>query len=273
MILLAEPLVLNWDSALRVLQAIGVLVVCVIVGRALSTVTRSLLAKRADRQAVMLGGRVISYSFFIVGLLVSLRVLGFDPHVLLGAAGVLTVAIGFASQTSASNLISGLFLLGERPFVIGNVIAIGNTKGEVISVDLMSVKLRTFDNILVRIPNETLLKTEISNLSFFPIRRYDLLLNVPFDADLAEVREALLRVADTNLLALDEPVPLVIVVAFLESAIQVQFSVWAVRDKYLDLRSSIHEQLQSEFYGAGGIGVPYPRRMLLRPAGGPSDQI
>ena len=82
------------------------------------------------------------------------------------AAGLLTVALGFAAQTSASNLISGLFLLGERPFVVGDVIRLASgITGEVVGIDLLSVKIRTFDNLLVRVPNETLLKSELTNLT------------------------------------------------------------------------------------------------------------
>ena len=65
--------------------------------------------------------------------------------VLLGAAGVLTVAAGFAAQTSAANVISGLFLLGEHPFSIGDVIRFDKVLGTVVAVDLLSVKVCTLD--------------------------------------------------------------------------------------------------------------------------------
>jgi hypothetical protein len=83
---------------------------------------------------------------------------GLKLGVLPGAAGILTVAIGFASQTSASNLISGLFVIAERPFVVGDIIRVAETTGEVLSVDLLSVKIRTFDNLYVRIPNEGIIR-------------------------------------------------------------------------------------------------------------------
>ncbi|MFN9975907.1 MAG: mechanosensitive ion channel family protein, partial [Phycisphaerae bacterium] len=109
--------------------------------------------------------------------------LGFDLKVLLGAAGILTVAVGFAAQTSASNLISGLFLMFERPFVVGNSIVIGDLRGEVVAIDMLSTKIRTFTNMMVRIPNETLVKSNIVNLSYFPIRRVDLEVGVAYSSD------------------------------------------------------------------------------------------
>jgi hypothetical protein len=103
-----------------------------------------------------------------------MRQLGFDFTVLLGAAGIVTVAIGFASQTSASNLISGLFLVWRRRSGIGDIVTVDGVTGEVLSVDLLSTKLRTFDNLQVRIPNETMVKARITTLNRFPLRRVDL---------------------------------------------------------------------------------------------------
>src|SRR5690606_3033117 len=129
--------------------------------------------------------------------------LGFSLSVLLGAAGVLSVALGFASQTSASNLISGLFLIGEQPFQLGDTIKVGNTTGEVLSIDLLSVKLRTFDNLYVRIPNESLIKSEMTNLTRFPIRRFDLLIGVAYKENISQVRQIMQNVADNNPLCMD----------------------------------------------------------------------
>ena len=86
---------------------------------------------------------------FLVSALVEL---GFSLGVLVGTAGILTVAIGFASQTSMSNLISGLFLIGEQSFAVGDIIKIDQITGVVLSIDLLSTKLRTFDNTYVRLP-------------------------------------------------------------------------------------------------------------------------
>ena len=140
----------------------------------------------------------------------AMRELGFSLAVIMGAAGVLTVALGFASQTTASNLISGLFLIGERSFEIGDLIRVGTTTGEVLSIDALSVKLRTFDNLFVRIPNESLIKSEVTTLTRFPIRRLDLLLGVAYKEDIGRVQKVLTEVADRNPLCLDEPPPLFI---------------------------------------------------------------
>src|SRR5690606_5360707 len=112
----------------------------------LSRLVRRAGKDRLSPHHMQLARRGVLYTVLALFTASALRELGFSLAVLMGAAGVLTVAIGFASQTSASNLISGLFLIGERPFEVGDTIQVGGTSGEVLSIDALSVKLRTFDN-------------------------------------------------------------------------------------------------------------------------------
>jgi small-conductance mechanosensitive channel len=222
----------------------------------------SILAKRTSAQHAMLGRKVIY--FVVVGLafVSALRELGLNLGVLLGAAGVVSVAVGFAAQTSASNLISGIFLMSEGPFVVGEVIQVAGTTGEVLSIDLLSVKLRTFDNLYVRVPNETLVKAQITNLTRHPIRRYDMQVSVGYDAKIANVTAVLMDVAAKNPLALREPRPVIIFQSFGESAVNLQFSVWTARDNYLDLRNSIAEDIK-EAFDRERIDIPYPHRAIV----------
>jgi small-conductance mechanosensitive channel len=187
--------------------------------------------------------------------------LGFNFGILLGAAGILTVAFGFASQTSASNVISGLFLLGEKAFAVGDIIRIGGTTGEVLSIDWLSVKLRTFDNLFVRVANENMIKSEITNLTRFPIRRVDLQIGVAYKEDLRKVFAVLGEVAERNPLCMQEPKPLFIFQGFTDSALSFQFSVWGLRENYLDLRNGLYIEIK-EALDAEGIEIPFPHRML-----------
>jgi small-conductance mechanosensitive channel len=171
------------------------------------------------------------------------------------------VAIGFASQTSASNVISGLFLMGEQPFVVGDVIRVGDVTGEVLTVDLMSVKLRTFNNLQVRIPNETMLKSNVTTLTRFPIRRVDMQIGVAYKEDLDRVREILFELADRNPVCFVEPAPLFIFLGYGDSALNFQFSVWATKENYLELLNSMHLDVKKAFDEAG-IEIPFPHRTL-----------
>lgn len=249
------------DMVLNGLQALLLLSVGFLLARTASRAAEKLISKNFSRHHAVLFRRIIYWLVLALFAASALHQLGFSLGVLLGAAGVLSVAIGFASQTSASNLISGLFLIGEQPFQIGDVIKVGNTTGEVLSIDLLSVKLRTFDNLFVRIPNESLIKSEVTNLTRFPIRRFDLLLGVAYKEDIAKVRKVLFEVADQNPLCLDEPAPAFLFTGFGDSALNIQFSVWSTTENFRALRNSLQEEIKVAFDQAG-IEIPFPHRTL-----------
>ena len=251
---------LTGPQAANLLRAVVKIGVGLVLGRLAGNGVARLFG-REDPQRIMILRRVTFYG--IAGLFTAsaLTELGFDLGLLLGAAGILTVAIGFASQTSASNVISGLFLLGERPFAVGDVIRVNGTTGEVLSVDLLSVKLRTFDNLFVRIPNETMIKSEVTNLRRFPIRRVDLMVGVAYKEDLRTVRDVLMEVADRNPVCLEEPAPIIIFQGYGDSSINHQFSVWAATENFLELRNSIPVDIK-EAFDEHGIEIPFPHRTL-----------
>lgn len=253
--------IFNSELILDIIWAAITLVVGLILASLISSGIARILRPRLKAQEAMLVKRLSYYLLFSLVVIATLHQLGFQLGVLLGAAGILSVAIGFASQTSASNIISGIFLVAERPFVLGDIIDVDGNVGEVISLDLISVKLRTFDNIMVRVPNEQMIKTTVLNRSRFPIRRYDVQVGVAYKEDTEKVRRILFDVADRNPLCLDEPKPLFIYKGYGDSALEIQFSVWAKRENFLSLRTSIHEEIKNAF-DKNDIEIPFPHRTL-----------
>lgn len=249
------------EKALDVVLALLKLALGLVVARFASRSITGLVARQASPHYMMLLRRVVFYSIFGVFAASAMVQLGFKLSVLLGAAGILTVALGFASQTSASNVISGLFLLGEKTFTIGDVIRLGDITGEVLSIDLLSVKLRTFDNLFIRIPNEEMIKSRITNLSRFPIRRLDVQVGVAYKEDIDRVKEVLMAVADREPLCLEEPAPVIMFLGFGESSLNFQFSVWAGLSNFLQVRNRIQQQIKEAFDEAG-IEIPFPHRSL-----------
>jgi small-conductance mechanosensitive channel len=245
----------------NILRALLVLVVGIFLARLAGAAVSRAIGKRLGKQESMITRRFVFYGLTMLLIASTLHQLGFKLSVLLGAAGVLTVAVGFASQTSASNLISGLFLIAERPFVVGDIITVEGVTGEVLSVDLLSVKLRTFDNLYVRVPNESIIKTKITNLTHFPLRRADIQVGVAYKEDLPTVKRVLQEVAQANPLCLEEPAPLFIFKGYGSSALEMQFSVWAVRENFLDLRNSIQLEIKAAF-DREGIEIPFPHVSL-----------
>lgn len=252
---------LNADRLLGLAKALATLLVGYFVARIITRGITRLAGQRVGAQEVMLLRRIVFYTVFALVVISALHQLGVDLSILLGAAGILTVAIGFASQTSASNLISGLFLVAERPFAVGDFLRFGEVTGEVLSIDLLSVKVRTFDNLLVRIPNENIIKEQLTNLTAFPIRRVDLKVGVAYKEDLRRVQEVLFATADRNPLCLENPKPFLFFVGFGDSALDMEFRVWAKTENFRTLRSGLQIEVKEAFDEAG-IEIPFPHRTL-----------
>lgn len=230
-------------------------------GKILSTMAGRFVSKRFSPQSGMVVRKAVFYTWMLLLLMMVLNELGFHLATLLGAAGIAGIAIGFAAQTSVSNIISGVFLISERPFEVGDLIQVGDTVGVVMSIDLLSAKVRAFNNRYIRIPNEMLIKTEVINFTHFPLRRVDLQLGVAYREDLGRVESLLREIAQLEPLALDEPEPLFVFKSFGDSALELQLSVWAVCADYLDLHNALMKTIKRRF-DEEDIEIPFPHRTL-----------
>jgi small-conductance mechanosensitive channel len=249
------------EQVINIFRAILIAIAGFVIARIISRFFARAMKGKLDVHRQMLLQRGSYYIIVAIFLTTALVQLGFDLGILVGTAGILTVALAFASQTSMSNLISGLFLIAENPFQVGDLLQVGTTVGEVLEIDLLSVKLRKFDNTFVRLPNETLIKSEIATLTKYPIRRVDLTLHVAYKEDISRVRDILIDLASKNPLSLEEPEPLFIFRGFGESALEIQFSPWALGENFLALKNSIQEEIKLAFDEAG-IEIPFPHRTI-----------
>tara|TARA_R100001377_G_C3194089_1_gene111814 strand:+ start:1114 stop:1977 length:864 start_codon:yes stop_codon:yes gene_type:complete len=243
------------------IQALLLFLVGYFIAKAISSAAEKVAESKMTTHGLFLLKRTIFYTLLVLFALSALKHIGIDLTILLGAAGIFTVAIGFASQTSASNLISGLFLMIERPFSIGDVIKVNDNAGEVISIDLLSVKLRTFDNLFVRIPNESMIKSAVTTMTKFPIRRADLKLGIAYKEDIENVRDILLKIAEKNVICLEEPAPLFILTGFGTSSVDIQFSVWSKRENFLTLKNEMYQNIKKTF-DEQEIEIPFPHVSL-----------
>lgn len=227
----------------------------------LSRWARRLVEHRYSAQQGMVAGKVVFYLGFLIILISVLMELGFSLAPLLGAAGIMGIALGFAAQTSVSNVISGFFLMAERPFVVGDLVQVGETQGRILSIDMLSVKLRTFDNRFVRIPNENLVKTEFINLTRFPIRRADITIGVAYKEDVARVRDILFQVAREHPMVLMEPEPQFHFMDYGASSLDFLFGVWTRTEHYFQVRNEVREEIKRRF-DAQDIEIPFPHHTL-----------
>ncbi len=198
----------------------------------------------------------------------ALHAVGVDLVSVLGAAGVVGIAVGFASQTTLSNFISGIFLVSERSVSIGDYIRVNDVEGvegSVEAINLLSVSLRQGDNSLIRIPIETLIKNPMVNITGHRMRRIDFDLGVDYSSDLKQVRECILRVVQEQPLLVPTPAPVVLFSGFGDSSLNLHIGAWCRTADYHEARFHFAHALLTAF-AKEGISIPFPVRQVLMSA-------
>lgn len=195
-------------------------------------------------------------------LVQGLRAIGVDLISILGAAGVAGVAIGFAAQTTLSNIISGLFIMGERSIRLGDYIRTVGVEGTVEAVNLLSISLRQSDNSLVRIPCESIIKNPVVNVTGDELRRCDFDLGVDYDSNLEQVRDVILKLVEAEPMLSTSPAPVVLFTGFGDSSLDLHIGAWCKTGDYHSVRFKFANNLLNEFRKQG-INIPFPTRTVF----------
>lgn len=240
------------------LRALGYIVLGLVLRNVIVHGMRKYVDNHTTPHKAILFRRAMSYTVLFIFLMVALSELGFHSGVLIAVAGVLSVAIGFASQASTSNFISGLFLLGEKSLKVGDIVAVQGTRGEVISIDWLAIKLRTFDNLYVRVPNDDLIKGHVINFSKFAIRRIDIQMWLALDTDNVALESLLLKVAAQHEMILHDPKPELFRLGVGVLGVQVQWSVWTQQDGFFTARSKLIDLMLPAMHNAGVVITQTP---------------
>ena len=252
---------LTSEKLVGILQFIGTLALIYIFFKILKALSKKFLFKKMSMQTQHIIKKAIDYSAFVTIVLTVFHRLGIDVNGLLGAAGIAGIAIGFAAQTSVSNVISGLFVITERAFKIGDTIEIADIIGTVQSINLLSVALKTFDSQYVRVPNETIIKANLINYSHFPFRRIKTELSVSYDTDLRRAETILIDTAKKNRFVVADPAPSVLWTAFASSGISCALLAWTSVQDYGTARNSIFIDID-ERLKAEGIEIPFDQLVV-----------
>lgn len=243
------------------LRVILILIIGIPLIKLIRKLTKRMVENKLSAQSELLIVRLVYYLSSLILLVSVLNEFGFKLSALLGAAGVFGIAIGFASQTSISNIISGIFLIGEKPFEIGDFIQVGDHAGTVHSIDLLSIKLNTTDNRFIRVPNETMIQSEVINFNRYPVRRVNLEFSVAFDTDLTLALELLKQIAENATLSIKDKAPFISISGIGSSGYGVFFGVWCKSSDFFGLKDELIILLKESFTKSN-IEIPYMKISL-----------
>jgi small-conductance mechanosensitive channel len=191
-----------------------------ILGRLVKRLGQS-IEKKVPFEVVGILRYFLLYGFYLLLIIVVLQTAGVNLSAVLTAAGIIGIAIGFAAQTSLSNIISGIMLLIEQSFKIGDLINCEGLEGHVETVGLLSITLRTVDNRLIRIPNERLMKDNVINVTTLGQRMLSFIVTTDNKEDIEKIWQLLDKIVnELPYRKQDKPVTII----FLGSSLQSIFN-------------------------------------------------
>jgi len=243
------------------IKAILILVVGLIAARIISNISGKLTNAKFGSHIGGVTKNIVLYVLVLSTIFAFLGTFEIDLTGVLAAAGILGIAIGFAAQTSVSNIISGFFLIADKPFEIGEAIEIDGQSGHVLDIGLMSTRIRTFDNRYLRLPNSMVANARIVNLSRYEIRRLDIQVGIAYKENIQKSLEILNSVIKSNENVLIEPEPLVIITRFGDSSIDFEVRVWIQRSALFAARTELITGIKNAFAEAA-IEIPFPHRTV-----------
>lgn len=243
----------------NLLSALAIFIVSLYLARVTSNVLRRVLNKRkAPAGVTHLLAQLVLWSIMVAGTITALQRF-FNVTAFLTGLGILGFTVGFALQDVMKNFASGIILLLQQPFHVGESIGVKGFDGIVLAIDLRATEIRATDGRVVILPNAEVLANPIINYSRANQRRVDLSLNLPHTCEPAAVRRILLDAVAAVPGFLRDPQPVIVFNSLTDSAMELNANFWvdvtkndpvhAKDEALLKVRSAFNEE---------GIEIPHP---------------
>lgn len=247
---------ITWENIFKLIGSLLILFVIWLIFRLIAKAIRRVPETKLPAQRAAIIVKFLRYICYVVLVLYVLGLFGINLKAIWGAAGIAGVAIGFAAQTSVSNLISGLFVLTEGSIHVGDTIIVGDVTGIVDEVKLLSVRVHTFDNQMVRIPNSTIINSNLTNNSYHNKRRLTLKVGVDYSTDMKKALETLQKAPTLCPTVLSDPAPAVWFDGFDASSINLVVAVWFKPVDFLQTKNDLYVAMK-QVLDEAGISIPF----------------
>jgi len=242
----------------NILTAILIFVASLYVAGLLSNLLKKVLTKRnADREVTLLLAQVTRWSLIVIGMITALQRF-FDVTAFLAGLGILGFTVGFALQNIMQNFVAGVILLIQQPFGVDDAIEVKGIGGTVLAINLRTTEMRTWDGLIVIVPNADILANPITNYTRAAFRRVELPVGVSYGSDPAVARQVVLEAIKNVPGYVSDPEPMVVFHTFGGTSIDMSAYFWIDTSKTNPLAA---KDAALEFVKAAlekkGIEIPF----------------
>jgi small conductance mechanosensitive channel len=243
----------------NLLTALAIFIVSLYLARVVSNLLRRVLNRRkAPIGVTHLLAQLTLWSIILAGTITALQRF-FNVTAFLAGLGILGFTIGFALQDVMKNFASGIILLLQQPFHVGDVIGVKGFDGTILTIDLRSTEMRATDGRLIILPNAEILANPIVNYSRASHRRVDLSLNLPHTSEPDTVRRIFLEAIQNVTGFLNDPKPVIAFSNLTNSAMELSASFWVdtTMSDPVQAKDTVLMQVKSAL-NKEGIEIPHP---------------
>lgn len=213
-------------------------------------------ARHLDELLISFLSSVIAAVMYVVMFYIVVAILGFKATSLITLLGTAGLAVGLALQGSLSNLAGGVLILFFKPFSKGDGILVNGIEGEVLNIQMIYTRIRTYDNQVVIIPNGQLANSPVTNFSINEERRLSLIFQASYDDDVKKVLSILNEIANNEERIIKDRQVLIKLDSHGESALNYLFRVWTKKEDYHNVKFDLMEKVREEFL-KNNIEIPY----------------
>lgn len=262
-----------WSGILNALPTLIFAVVILVLGLIISKVVLKLISKGLDRSKLDLTvnnfvKQCCKIVLYVVLVTIVLSALGIPATSIVTVIGTAGVAIGLALKDSLSNVAGGILLMINKPFKIGDYIAVSGVSGTVRSITILYTRLDSDSNQAIFIPNGQVSGATVTNFNGNDTRRVDMKFSISYEDDYETARKVILSVLSSNEKILTSPAPIVRMLEHGASAIVIAVRPWCKCADYWEVYFSVTEQIREAFIKAG-ISIPFDQLdVTVRTAGG-----
>lgn len=229
------------------------------------------LRRKVDATTFSFVETIVKFSLFIIGAITSLDSAGIKTSALLTSLGIAGLTIGFAARDALSNLISGILIFIDRPFVLGDLVEIDSDYGRVDRITLRSTRVVTSDGRMLAVPNTEIINKTVASYTNFPHLRIDIGVTVAANEDLNRIRHLLLTVVNEDPTLMTDPAPRVVVAALNDYNVAMEVQAWLDNERrHVEKRFELREKVFNTLIRAG-VEMPF-ETLQLQPVEVKMDQ-
>jgi small-conductance mechanosensitive channel len=252
----------TWEQV--VLSAVIVLLGFVADRLSNRAIQRAVERRGGDVHAARTAEKFSAYLIYSVAFLLVLGALGVPLESIGAALGLIGLGLSFALRNLIENVISGMLILINKPFKIGDQVQVDGFEGTVEDIRMRASDVKTYDGRRLIVPNSVLYNNIVVNNTAYGRSRFEVVVGISFDSDVKRARQLAEEALQQSDAVEEDPEPTAMVKQLGESSVELRLWGWAssVNEEQLRAAGEVVEEVKQRFEEEG-VEIPYPIRTVL----------